>query len=65
MYHQPDVGLAHLESEVRREASALMIAPNQVHIVRIGHLEGQEIKQHLAAELSTIHVISQKEVAGG
>lgn len=52
----------YLEPEVRRQASALVVASNKMYLVRVRHFEGQEVQQHLARKLSAVNVVSQEEV---
>jgi len=53
----------HLESEVRGEASALVVPPDEVDVIGVCYLEREKVQQYLARELATIHVVPQEEVA--
>lgn len=52
----------HLKPEVRGKTAALVVPPDEMHAMRVCHLQSQEVQQHLATELSTIYVISQEQV---
>lgn len=56
--------MLYLETEVRGEASALVIAPDKVYVVGMGNLQRQEVQQHFARKLSAVNIIPQEEIAG-
>lgn len=55
----------HLEAEVRGEASALVVSSDEVYLHRVCNLERQKVQQHLARKLSTVHVVTQEQIAAG
>lgn len=55
--------LSHLEPEVCRKASALMVTPDEMHLRRVCHLQRKKVQQHLARKFSSVHVVPQKQIA--
>lgn len=53
----------HLEPKMSGEASALVVSTNEVHAVRMCHLQRKKVEKNLARKFSAVDIVSQEQVA--